>query len=61
MLDQYMKDPDLTAIVDMFDWYVLPVLNPDGYAYTWLKQDVSYYDILFCYVIRCCTKKLKKK
>lgn len=57
MLDQYMKDPDLTAIVDMFDWYVLPVLNPDGYAYTWLKQDVSYYDILFCYVIRCCTKK----
>jgi len=41
MLDNYKKDPDLTAMVDMFDWYVLPVANPDGYAYTWTGQNVS--------------------
>jgi len=23
------------ALVDMIDWYILPVANPDGYTYTW--------------------------
>ena len=41
MLDNYKKDPDITAMVDMFDWYVLPVTNPDGYAYTWIDNEVS--------------------
>lgn len=27
------------ALVDMIDWYVQPVINPDGYVYTW--SDVS--------------------
>lgn len=40
MLDNYKKDPELTAMVDMFDWYVLPSFNPDGYAYTWINDDV---------------------
>jgi murein tripeptide amidase MpaA len=23
------------ALVDMVDWYILPVANPDGYIYSW--------------------------
>lgn len=23
------------ALVDMVDWYLLPVANPDGYVYSW--------------------------
>lgn len=23
------------ALVDMVDWYILPVANPDGYVYSW--------------------------
>ncbi|XP_053402229.1 carboxypeptidase B-like [Mercenaria mercenaria] len=34
MLDLYKLDMDLTEMVDSFDWYILPVTNPDGYVYT---------------------------
>ncbi|XP_052818572.1 carboxypeptidase B-like [Mya arenaria] len=40
MLDLYKLDPELTAAVDKFDWYILPVTNPDGYSFTW-KDDKS--------------------
>ncbi|KAH3722332.1 carboxypeptidase B-like [Dreissena polymorpha] len=35
MLDRYKIDSDITKMVDMFDWYLLPITNPDGYAFTW--------------------------
>ena len=25
---------DNSDLIDNLDWYILPVLNPDGYAYT---------------------------
>jgi hypothetical protein len=28
-------DADAVALTDAYDWYILPVMNPDGYAYTW--------------------------
>ncbi len=28
-------DPDVTALRDAYDWYLQPVVNPDGYDYTW--------------------------
>ncbi|KAG1670400.1 Carboxypeptidase B [Nymphon striatum] len=34
----YGKDSDVTSIVNKFDWYIIPVTNPDGYVYTW-KSD----------------------
>ena len=34
MLTNYGSDQDITKMVDMFDWYVLPVTNPDGYEFT---------------------------
>lgn len=36
ILDQLLhsNDPKVKAIATNFDWYILPVVNPDGYAYT---------------------------
>ncbi|KAM3857148.1 carboxypeptidase B2 [Diretmus argenteus] len=31
----YKQNPDITSILDNMDVYVLPVMNPDGYRYTW--------------------------
>ncbi|XP_034033854.1 carboxypeptidase B2 [Thalassophryne amazonica] len=34
-LSFYRKNYDITQILDNMDIYVLPVMNPDGYKYTW--------------------------
>ena len=36
----YDSNAEIRAAVNRFDWYFIPVLNPDGYEYTW--TDVSY-------------------
>ncbi|KAK2148302.1 hypothetical protein LSH36_503g01028 [Paralvinella palmiformis] len=28
-------DPEVTELRDAFDWYIHPVVNPDGYDYSW--------------------------
>lgn len=37
MVTKWKKDPVIQKMVSHFEWYILPVLNPDGYAYTWSK------------------------
>ncbi|XP_040888561.1 carboxypeptidase B2 [Toxotes jaculatrix] len=37
-LSQYKQNQDITNIMDNMDVYVLPVMNPDGYQYTWRKD-----------------------
>ncbi|XP_020607129.1 carboxypeptidase A2-like, partial [Orbicella faveolata] len=34
----YGKDPNVTAMMNKIDLAILPVLNVDGYAYTWTKD-----------------------
>jgi murein tripeptide amidase MpaA len=31
---EYESDPQIAQLVDHYDWYILPVANPDGYEYT---------------------------
>lgn len=31
----YKYNSDITKMLDKMDIYILPVLNPDGYKYTW--------------------------
>ncbi|KAK3591371.1 hypothetical protein CHS0354_040333 [Potamilus streckersoni] len=38
ILDHYKSDPQMNSLLDMFDWYIVPVVNPDGYEYTWSKD-----------------------
>ncbi|KJE90866.1 carboxypeptidase A1 [Capsaspora owczarzaki ATCC 30864] len=35
LLEGYGVNANITAIVDAFDWTILPVFNADGYTYTW--------------------------
>ena len=34
MVTKYGSDPEITALVDKFDWYLMPLANPDGYDYS---------------------------
>ncbi|XP_060601871.1 carboxypeptidase B-like [Ruditapes philippinarum] len=43
MLDLYKLDMELTEMVDSFDWYILPVTNPDGYAYTFVDDSTRLW------------------
>lgn len=31
-------DPTVTSLIDNVDFYIVPVLNPDGYRYTWTQD-----------------------
>jgi murein tripeptide amidase MpaA len=35
LIRQYDSDPDIHTLVDRYEWFLIPVMNPDGYAYTW--------------------------
>jgi len=43
-------DIEVTELMDDFDWYFLPIANPDGYEYThtnvsfvfYLRQNIDY-------------------
>jgi len=35
LLSNYSTNNDITTIMDNFEWVIIPVLNPDGYEYTW--------------------------
>ncbi|UCD74427.1 MAG: hypothetical protein JSV91_11625 [Phycisphaerales bacterium] len=32
LLTNYDTDPDVAALVDNVEWYILPIMNPDGYV-----------------------------
>ncbi|CAJ0564921.1 unnamed protein product, partial [Mesorhabditis spiculigera] len=34
LITQYDKDPKIRQYVDSLDWYLVPLLNPDGYEYS---------------------------
>jgi murein tripeptide amidase MpaA len=35
LIRQYDTDPYIRSLVDNLEWYLIPVLNVDGYTYTW--------------------------
>jgi len=38
LVNQYGVDADVTRLVDTYDWVIIPVVNPDGYEYTWTTE-----------------------
>ncbi|XP_050705532.1 carboxypeptidase B-like isoform X5 [Eriocheir sinensis] len=59
ILDQltsgYGSDSEVTALLDTYDFHVMPSVNPDGYDFTWTsdrfwrKNRVPYEGILSCH------------
>jgi murein tripeptide amidase MpaA len=43
LLSNYSHDATITHLVDQFDYYILPVFNVDGYAYTWTNGKLANY------------------
>lgn len=38
LLGRYETDTRVRALIDNLDYYIVPVVNPDGYAYTWTSD-----------------------
>ena len=34
LLTKYASDANIKAVVDKFDFYIMPIVNPDGFVYT---------------------------
>ena len=34
MVRNYSTDSNVKHMIDTYDWYFVPVVNPDGYEYT---------------------------
>ena len=41
LASQYNTDATVKTMVDNFDWYFIPSLNVDGYAYTWSNVSLN--------------------
>ena len=41
LIADYSTDPQIKRYVDKIDWYIAPVLNPDGYEYSRSNKSVS--------------------
>ena len=37
-----LTDPDLAYMAEVVDWYIVPMVNVDGYAFTFTGGVVSY-------------------
>jgi len=35
MVTGYGTDPEVTSLIDNYDFYIIPMMNPDGYQYSW--------------------------
>lgn len=50
MITLYGRDDDITRMVDVFDWYFVPVANPDGYEYSMTAVSQFDFTLAKCYL-----------
>jgi len=37
-VEGYGSNPEVTSLLDNYNWHFVPVVNPDGYSYTWTSS-----------------------
>lgn len=54
-LSFYQQNSEITRILDSMDVYVLPVMNPDGYKYTWtaVRTQNHFFNVKEVILNRC--------
>lgn len=43
LLTNYTTDPSVKQIVDAFEWIIVPVVNADGYVYSWESESTRLW------------------
>ena len=43
LIGLYDIDDEVTKLVNHCDWYILPVVNPDGYVHTWYSNETRLW------------------
>merc|ERR1712043_85461 len=38
MMKNYGSDSDVSMMMNKYDWYFMPIVNPDGYKYSWTND-----------------------
>lgn len=50
------NDGRVSELIGSFDWYIYPIVNPDGYEYartevsTFMREDVLKYESYMCHI-----------
>lgn len=39
-----LNDPKAKPLIDMFDWYIVPIVNVDGYECKFLELNQIFHD-----------------
>ena len=39
-------DADAVRLVDQYDWYIMPIVNPDGYSFTFTDVSITFSILL---------------
>ncbi|XP_076350580.1 carboxypeptidase A2-like [Tachypleus tridentatus] len=42
LVEKYNSEKDVKLLVDSYEWYILPCVNPDGYEYSHTKMLLSH-------------------
>lgn len=51
LVDDYATDAQVQGLVDKYQFYLIPIINPDGYDWTW--TDVRYQIKSICIIMAC--------
>ena len=46
MTQRYRTDDSVTQLLDKIDFVILPVLNVDGYSYTWIDPVMIFFNYI---------------
>lgn len=42
LANRYGQDAEITALLDKYDWMIVPTSNPDGYEYSWASVSIGF-------------------
>ena len=52
LVTDYRFDPFVQQMLDAYDWYVMPCVNPDGYQYTHERVMTEFHNNLITIIVK---------